>query len=117
MTHNDGHARIWRPDAGKTALEWIDPLVGYPVAAIGKELDKKSNAGAAIQSLPIPVPQPPITPANPQVLAAQQNFAQATLGQKTVSDTIFAGNTGGWRPGDPGSPGNPVAPKGFKRGI
>jgi hypothetical protein len=76
-----------------------------------------STAANAINSLPVPIPQPPITPANPQVLQAQQNFAQQTMGQKTVSDTILAGNTGGFYKGEPGSPGNPVAPKGFKRGL
>ena len=103
-----------------------DPLA--KAVGLGKNLlpnssafyDPKANTGPAnaINSLPVPVPQPPITPADPQVLAAQQNFAKKTLGQKTVSDTILAGNTGGYRPGEAGYPGMPgVAPKSFKKGF
>ena len=117
----------WPPHAYrfKTAFEWIDPLTAAAVenplnpvkqlVSNAKGVFAKNNGPAnAIASLPIPVPQPPITAASPEVLAAQQNFLQKTQGQSTVSDTILAGNTGGYYPGEPGSPGNPVAPKSFK---
>jgi hypothetical protein len=76
---------------------------------------KTSTAGAAIESLPVPVPTPPITSADAQVLAAESDFAKAKLNQFTVGDTIYAGNTGGFKPGEPGYPGGPVAPKTFKK--
>jgi hypothetical protein len=98
---------LWPPHAYrfKTALQWIDPL--SPVSVYEDLKKKSSNPAAAIDSLPIPVPQTPITSANEQVLAAQKNFEQQTAGQKTVSDTILAGNTGGYYKGEPGSPGFP----------
>jgi hypothetical protein len=110
---------LWPPHAfrSKTLLEWIDPASGYGIAAIGKALKGNPNPANAIASLPVPVPTPPVTAANAQVLDAEQNFAKQTLGQKTVSDTIYAGNTGGFRPGEQGYPGMPVAPKSFKKGL
>jgi hypothetical protein len=78
----------------------------------------KANPGpaAAISSLPVPTPQPPITAANAEVLAAQQQYGKKLLSQFTIGDTIHAGNTGGYYPGEAGSPGTPgVAPKTYRK--
>jgi hypothetical protein len=96
--------------------KFIDPAY-QGILAIQHATKANTGPANAINSLPVPVPQPPITPADPQVLAAQQNFAKKTLGQKTVSDTIYAGNTGGFFKGEGGSPGNAVAPTGFRKGV
>jgi hypothetical protein len=126
MTNNDGRTRRWPADAGKTAFEWIDPLTAAAVENPlnpGKQLisnvkgafEKDNGPASAIASLPVPIPQTPITPANAEVLQAQKNYAQQTMGMNTVSDTIHAGNTGGYYPGEPGSPGQlPGGPKTYK---
>ena len=85
----------WPPHAYrfKTAFEWIDPLTAAAVenplnpvkqlVSNAKGVFAKNNGPAnAIASLPIPVPQTPITPANAEVLAAQQNFLQKTQGHE-----------------------------------
>ena len=84
----------WPPHAYrfKTAFEWIDPLTAAAVenplnpvkqlVSNAKGVFAKNNGPAnAIASLPIPVPQTPITPANAEVLAAQQNYAKQTMGR------------------------------------
>ncbi len=105
---------LWPPQAFrfKTFQQWTDPLGGFVTTHL---LDKKSNAGSAINSLPVPNPSPPVTPANAQVLAAQNAFAKKQLNQYTIGDTIYAGATGGYKPGEAGYPGNPGPQAGFKK--
>lgn len=67
------------------------------------------NPANAVNSLPIPNPQPPATPAGQQELNAMSAFARSNAGKKSFADTVFAGNTGGYFPGEGGSPGNPVS--------
>ena len=108
----------WPPSAFayKTALEWIDPIAGYTVEAVNKSLNKKSPAASAIASLPVPTPQLPVTPADAQVLQAQDAFAKANLLKKSPNKFVYAGDTGGYKPGEPGYPGNPApAPLSYKR--
>lgn len=59
--------------------------------------DKKSNAGAAIDAVPVPTPAKPISPANPQVQAAKDDYADANLLKKSIKKTIIAGDTGGFQ--------------------
>lgn len=94
---------------GKGALAPLDPFGLF---------NKKGTSAQAntINALPIPTPTAPITAANAQVVSAQEQFAKQKLNQFTIGDTIYAGNTGGFKPGEAGYPGNPGAgPKTFKR--
>lgn len=95
--------------------KWIDPAY-QGIELIKGVVDKKSGPANAIDSLPVPTPQPPITAANAEVLQAQDAFAKANLLKKSVNKTIYAGDTGGYKPGEPGYPGNPgPAPMSYKR--
>lgn len=82
-----------------------DPLRNA-VLGIG---DKTSPS--PIASAPVPLPGNPITPANPEVIQAEQDYAKDNLLRKSVKKTIFAGDTGGYNPklGNPGGVPNPVA--------
>jgi len=101
--------------------KWVDPIYAFspkgpfgPLTVLGKK--PSSSAASAIDSLPVPTPQPPITPANAQVVQAEQDFAKASLLKKSVKRTILAGDTGGFRPGEAGYPGNPgPGPSTYKR--
>ena len=55
----------------------------------------------AIQSAPVPTPAPPVTQNNAAVLQAEHDMAQQNLLKKSVKNTIMAGDTGGWTPGNP----------------
>lgn len=55
-----------------------------------------------------PVPDPllappqasdPVTENDPAALNAKQNYLEKNMAKKSFSQTIFAGDTGGWRPG------------------
>jgi hypothetical protein len=52
----------------------------------------------AIQSAPVPLPAPPVTPNNATVMQAEHDVSQANLLKKSVKKTIFAGDTGGFNP-------------------
>lgn len=69
-----------------------------------------------IQSAPVPLPAPPVTANAAEVIQAQQDFAQQNLVKKSVKKTIYAGDTGGFTPGQGGSPGQlgPV-PRTFRK--
>jgi hypothetical protein len=89
---------------------WYDPLGIF-------DSKKNPNPANAIASLPVPVPTAPVTAADPSVLAAQNQFAQANLRKKTIASTItpMGGDTGGFKPGMAGYPGNPgPAPTSYK---
>lgn len=95
--------------------KWIDPAY-QGILAIDSLTNKKSSAASTIDSLPVPTPQPPITPANAEVLSAQNAFAKANLLKKSPLKDIYAGDTGGWKPGEAGFPGNPgPGPTTYKR--
>jgi hypothetical protein len=87
--------------------KWIDPAY-QGILAIDHLTNKSSPAASAINSLPVPTPQAPITAANAEVLQAQDAFAKASLLKKSVKDTIWAGDTGGFKPGEAGYPGGPT---------
>jgi hypothetical protein len=57
------------------------------------------SGGGGIVSAPVPTPAPPVTDTNKAVLQAQQDVAQQNLLQKSVKNTILAGDTGGFVPG------------------
>ena len=96
--HDLPHTRCY-----KSLIDWFDPA--HAGIDLIKDLTKKSTAGNAISSLPVPVPQPPVTAASAEVLAEQSAFAKANLAKKSFADTVYAGNTGGYFPGEGGSPG------------
>lgn len=68
---------------------------------------KQSNSGNAVDSLPIPNPQPPVSAAVASALNAMNAYAKSNAGKKSFADTVFAGNTGGYFPGESGYPGFP----------
>lgn len=97
-----------------TVRQWIDPAY-QGIKLIQGATKANPNPANAIDSLPVPVPQPPITAANPEVLAAQSDFEKANLLKKSVKNTILAGDTGGFFKGEGGYPGSPAsATQGFK---
>ncbi len=57
------------------------------------------NQSAAIQSAPVPTPAPPVTASSAEVVQAEQDTAQQNLLKKSVKKTIYAGDTGGYKPG------------------
>lgn len=52
-----------------------------------------------IAATPVPTPVAPITPASPEVLFAQKEFAREQAGKMSIAKTVWAGDTGGYRPG------------------
>jgi len=107
---------MWPPAAFyfKNAIDWIDP------AHAGLDLIKGAtkanpNPSNAIDSLPVPTPQAPITAADPEVIAAEDDYTRAQLQKFGINKTVFAGNTMGYKPGEAGQPGTPgAAPATFK---
>lgn len=67
------------------------------------------SGASAVESAPVPTPAPPVTATNEEVIQAEQDTAQQNLIKKSVKKTIFAGDTGGYKPGMAGSPGAPGA--------
>lgn len=59
----------------------------------------------AIASAPIPTPAPPVTANSAEVIQAEQDTAQQNLMKKSVKNTIYAGDTGGYKPGVQQPPG------------
>ena len=98
---------LWPPHAFrfKTALQWVDPIGG----TIVKDLTKSSNPAAAIDSLPVPTPAPPVAADAAEVIAAEQDYARQNLLKKSVKKTITpgGGDTGGFTLGEAGYPGMP----------
>ena len=62
-------------------------------------LFKGGGGASAIQSAPVPTPAPPVTSSSAEVIQAEQDTAQQNLLKKSVKKTIFAGDTGGYKPG------------------
>lgn len=81
----------------KPLMPGYDPLRNA-VFGIGK---KDTNAGAAIDALPVPLPSKPITSASPEVIAAENDYARAQMLKKSIRNTIYAGDTGGYNPTAP----------------
>jgi hypothetical protein len=52
----------------------------------------------AVQQAPVPTPAPPVTTSSPEVMAAQQDVLQQQMLKKSIKKTIFAGDTGGYKP-------------------
>lgn len=75
-----------------------------------------------VQSAPVPTPAPPVTTSSPEVMAAQQDVLQQQMLKKSIKKTIYAGDTGGYKPqagmAGAGGPGTvvaqPVKPSGMK---
>jgi hypothetical protein len=100
--------RLKLTDEGFHRFKIGDSLPTDPLAktlGLGKNLFPNSgtpglggggNAGAGIDSLPVPLPAKPITSANPEVIQAEQDYAKASLLKKSVKKTIFAGDDGGY---------------------
>lgn len=65
------------------------------------------SPAAQIQSAPVPTPAPPVTATNAEVVQAEQDVAQQNLLKKSVKKTIYAGDTGAFKVGQPGYPGQP----------
>lgn len=57
-----------------------------------------SSAAQQIQSAPVPLPAPPVTPNNPASLQAEHDFALAQQAKNSIRKTILAGDTGGYTP-------------------
>lgn len=51
-----------------------------------------------------------MTGSSAEVIQAEQDMAQQNLLKKSVKKTIFAGDTGSYKPGQGGAPGLPVQP-------
>lgn len=79
----------------------------------------KSNAGAGIDAVPVPTPAKPITAANQQVTAAQDDYADANLLKKSIKKTIHAGDTGGYsaKPMQPTAINKPREPVSFSSAL
>jgi hypothetical protein len=52
----------------------------------------------AVQQAPVPTPAPPVTTSSPEVMAAQQDVLQQQMLKKSIKKTIYAGDTGGYKP-------------------
>ena len=63
-----------------------------------------------IASAPIPTASPPVTETSPEVVQAQQDLRRQALKKKGFSQTIFAGDDGGWMPQNNPNP-SPTNPK------
>jgi len=74
------------------------------VSGKGFVTDDKAKENAAANALngqsPIVPPPvaPPVTMQDPSVLAAQKDYAMLNAKKNTFSDTIYAGDTGGYKP-------------------
>lgn len=60
-----------------------------------------------IASAPVPTPAPPVTADDPAVLQAEHDFANQQMLKKSVAKTMLAGDTGGFKPGNPNVAGQP----------
>lgn len=107
MKHPKGPLRHqWLQQNQDSVRKWVDPAY-QGVLAIRSATKPDTGPANAIDSLPIPTPQAPVGAADPQVLTAQSDFAKANLRKKSVANTVRAGETGGFKPGEAGYPGNP----------
>ncbi len=82
---------------GGGASRFLDPLGLFK---------KSGNQAAAIAGAPVPMPSPPVTQNNEAVVQAEHDLARAGLAKKSIKNTVFAGDTGGYgstggRPGTP----------------
>jgi hypothetical protein len=58
-----------------------------------------SPVAQQISSAPTPTPAPPVTSSAAEVVQAEHDYAQQMLLKKSVSKTMFAGDTHGFQPG------------------
>lgn len=84
-------------------------------AVFGIGDSKSSTPADAIDALPVPTPGSPITPANQQVVQAEQDYAKANLLKKSINRTIFAGDTGGYSSTAPNLANTAAATGSFKK--
>ena len=63
-----------------------------------------------IDNTPAPVASPPVTSTSAEVVQAQQDLRRQALKKRGFSQTIFAGDTGGWMPQNSSTP-SPTNPK------
>jgi hypothetical protein len=83
-----------------------------------QQMISEPSPAPQIQSAPVPTPAPAVSATNEEVIQAQQDQAQQALMQKSVKKTTFAGDTGGFMPGQAGSPGVPGGnPSTYKRKL
>ena len=74
-----------------------------------------ASAADNISAAPVPVPAPPVTGAAAEVIAAQQDIARQNLLKKSVRKTIFAGDSGGFQPGNANIANAPSAPASYAK--
>ena len=111
-------------------FQWADPIgaglanaKGNPIAGAKGILSTaesvfKSKTTANIAKTPVPVIGAPITPASAEVIQAQQDLRRQNLKKKGFASAIFAGDTGGWFPGNQTpSPTNPIASASGRDGL
>lgn len=71
---------------------------------------------AMLAQSPVPTPAPPVAPTNPEIVQAAEDIKQQELLRKSIKKTVFAGDTGGFRPlANPMKP-SPTAMPGPKGG-
>lgn len=68
-----------------------------------------SSPSAQIAAAPVPTPAPPVTSSNAEVISVEQDTARQNLAKKSVAQTVWAGDTAGYRPGG-SNPAGGVAP-------
>lgn len=87
-----------------------DPLAS--ALGLGKNLLPNSSGGpfksdgsstSPVDAAPIPTPMAPVTSATAEVIAAQEDLAKQNLMKKSVKNTIYAGDTGGYNPASGGA--------------
>ena len=59
---------------------------------------KGGGGASAVAAAPTPTPAPPVSMSNSDVVQAQKDIAQQELLKKNIKKTIYAGDTGGWKP-------------------
>lgn len=70
-----------------------------------------SSAAQQIQSAPVPLPAPPVTPNNQASLQAEHDFALAQQAKNSIRKTIIAGDSGGYKPNTQAGAAGPTTPK------